>query len=372
MMNPLPMSRSRFTGKDDYRIASGKRKSHRTPLSHNKYQRVKKRQLRDRNRNFDRRLKNAMIRNCPYEKKIQKDVKQGARCSVEDKNENLLTIQFRAIPAIVMEINSWKNFMLFFYRVVFSRSFTIYPDMRAYPHLHVFPHRERNDWWSWMEQEYNAFDERCMTDIPNMSHQIKNILEFTAVIRKPWNGETKIVIGCGHKFVHDHRGAYTVDPDPQMGSDCLINFGNFSLARAIPEAKGKIKMIIMEGIMIPENPCFHQDILELLDETGVVCQDICHEIEPVLMKKDGEMFVVKYKPSPCYVYRNNPRETLSLVPYKPWVIETLGTGPRLLDLGSDALNWKRQIAKVKSEDEYGVWDNVSDNPKTPFDPMFGK
>jgi len=258
------------------------------------------------------------------------------------------------IKSDTMVIRSPSDLFLFFLRVIFLRNYQIPEDNTSFPHVDLFD--DSDDWWGWMGFAYDEFKDEWFDSI-NIPQQVKNIINTSSIIKNPWKGQQDIVIGCGHTFglcrQGHHAGQYTVDSDPQMGSDCISSFGNFSLAKAIPEAKGKIKAIILEGILIRETPCFVNDLMELLENGGRVYRDSGH----IVIEKIAGLL---------YVYKHGVRK-----PYEPWRLKLDDCDVSVLDLGSDALGWTSQIAKVKDENESGVWDHLPKNPKTPFDPDFG-
>ena len=252
-------------------------------------------------------------------------------------------------------ITTQKQLVRLLYKVIFLRNYILWPDHRSYPHVNVFTDDHTN-WWSWMNLVYQDLVDDCLGNV-DIKFQIDNIIDFSAIIKNPWISQTEIVIGCGQGSYHNHEGQYTVDINPEVDADCYLLFGHYSLANVIPQAKGKIVKIILEGIIISENPCFEKDILELLDDGGEVCIDNCYEGPiPIIRKVDDRLFVIKDD---------------ILEPYKSWDIEMTDSLPKLVDLGSDALGWSYQIEKVTEENARGVWDHLPKNPMTPFDPMFG-
>lgn len=254
-----------------------------------------------------------------------------------------------------MTIDSLLGLFLFFLRIVFLRNYVIPEDNSSFPHVDLFGDRE--NWWGWMGLIYADFRNEYFESM-DISRQVENIIKSSSIIRTPWKGQSEIVIGCGHKFGMCqggfHKDQYTVDCDPQMGSDCIFEFGNFSLVKVIPEAKGKIKKILLEGLLVCETPCFVNDLMELLKDGGRVYRN---EDEFSIIKINGQLYAHKFG---------------VIEPYRPWTLKIDKCRASIVDLGSDALDWTSQITKVREEDQSGIWDHLPKNPKTPFDPDFGR
>jgi hypothetical protein len=242
------------------------------------------------------------------------------------------------------EITTYKELMLFFFKIMFVRNYIIREDNRSYPEC---MHKE---WWSWMCPTYHYFEDNHLDGI-DINAQISNILNYVAIVRNPWKEQKEIIIGCGHTYEHHkdiHNEQFTVDSNPEMGADCIMEFGKFSLARVIPNARGKISKIFIEGILIQENNCFVQDILELLEEGGEVltCAFVGPPM-PIIRKINNELFVMD--------------DDNNVIPYKPWNIKMTDFGPELIDLGHDV-----QMGRYF----FGQMDNRVFCTKTPFDSDF--
>jgi hypothetical protein len=267
-------------------------------------------------------------------------------------------------------IKTYRDLMLFFYKVVFFRNYFIWEDNRSYPHTNVLG--SGLTWWTFLSVYFHGlekrddpstFDEANFESI-DIKEQVENIKKYSAIVRRPWSGQTDIVIGCGHlpdncRAKH-HDGQYTVDPDMANRSDCSLYFGNFSLSRVIPEAKGKIKRIILEGIMIEENPCFYKDILYLLEERGYVCDSIG---EPMIGKKNNKLFALHPICPGCNEVH------VCCEPYRQWTLKVEDSIVEVTDIGSNALGWVQQYDKVMFERSQGLWEERK-NPSTPFDTDF--
>jgi hypothetical protein len=278
----------------------------------------------------------------------------------------------KSSPAVKMvaPVKTLWDLMMFYYRTIFLRNWCIWNDHRSYPVADFFG--DGPAWWGSMaiyfkyltrRDNSNTLDEKYFKGI-NIEQQVENIEKFTAIVRSPWRGQTDIVIGCGHRWVHchgKHREQYTVDSDMKMGADCAIEVGNFSLARVIPQAKGKIKRIILEGLLIQENPCFQQDVLDLLEEGGCVLDSFD---TPVITKMNGELFALHTMCPRCNEVHN------CIEPYVPWTLQVDGSRVRVLDLGSNALGWYQQYHKVMFERAEDKWVKDVKIPKTPFDRDF--
>jgi hypothetical protein len=263
------------------------------------------------------------------------------------KQTNKLLPTLDEVMKTSSSVRTFKDLYLFFCKVLFVNNYTK-NDKDSSQEILIFED-DHMSWWSWMKPQFDSIHEKDFVEI-NIQEQVQNVINCGAIIINSWKGQTEIVIGCGHKFHKDHKTQYTVDIDSVMGSDCILSFGQTSLSRAIPNAKGQISQIIIEGLLIHQTQCFHNDLLELLTEGGLVCSD---EI-PILIKTNGKILIIGKNP----------------IPYKPWSVEITTYGPKLVDFGADPFNWNCQIIKVKEENANGVWDHIPKNPKTPFDRDF--
>lgn len=259
---------------------------------------------------------------------------------------------------IEKNIKTHRDLMLFYLKMSFYRNFQIWDDLRSFPQADIFG--KDYEWWKYCETDLKTFKIEDLKEL-DIPQQISNIKEYTAIIRNKWNGQKDIIIGCGHTHTHDcgsynprHVGEYTVDPNPSIGSDCLLEVGSFSLSRIIPEAIGKIESIHVEGVIINDNECFQNDLLKLLKDGGVVTTIHGKVIEKI----DGKL----YKTTECKYHSHR-------TPHKPWTVEVNKTTIHVKDLGSDSFDWTSHIKKVKMYHETGI-SKKSVGAKTPFDPTF--
>lgn len=151
-----------------------------------------------------------------------------------------------------------------------------------------------------------------------------------------------------------------------MGADCMMLFGYCSLHKTIPEARGKIRKIHLEGVIVPETELFKQDLLELLADGGMVCQE---GGPPVIFKKGGKLYVNRYRWVYDWCEELVPVIT-ETVPYIPWTTEVTKQEIVVRNLGVDALGWFGQIQRVRRDTAKGIWDYMKQYKKTPFDPTF--
>ena len=191
------------------------------------------------------------------------------------------------------------------------------------------------------KQDYypNKFYQITLDDIDNLKSEIKNI--GTLTLRK-WNNQPIIIIGCGninikdggkfltknhyqvHAHEHDSDNEYLVDTDITILPDMCIAVCQQSLSKAMPEAHGKIKEIIVEGICLEETDIFFNDCKLLLAEDGLVITN--HDI-PILIKQKGEIF---------FIHDDNELEL-----YEPWTQEDINNKT----YGFDIFDWTGQFVR---------------------------
>lgn len=268
-----------------------------------------------------------------------------------------------------MQIQTPRDLFQFFLMSQFIRGNALFPGSDFLPNINVHGRKE-NIWWRFMEPEIRDFRKEMIEGL-DIDQQVQNIIKHGAIIRKPWNGQTIVTIGCGHAFEHcmsgHHKGEYTVDPGCHMGADCMMLFGYCSLHKTIPEAQGKIKKIMLEGVIIHETDLFERDLLKLLEEGGTVHQE---DGPPVIFKKNGKLFMNRYR----WIYDEKGREfpvQIETAPYAPWTTTVTKQGIQVLSLGADTLGWRFQIEKIRDEHARGLWQHMERYTKTPFDPDFG-
>lgn len=155
-----------------------------------------------------------------------------------------------------------------------------------------------------------------------------------ALVLKRWVGQQTLVLGCGHEFDgychHDSLNEYLIDINLTMLPDLCLKACHQSLAKALPEAKGKIHTIIFEGLCGDETQVFVDDCLFLLDEGGsVVSGD--RDLHRVV-KRDGTLYFVEF---------GDDGVELSAVKYHPWVPEDVTNKT----FGFDIYDWKNNLIR---------------------------
>jgi hypothetical protein len=176
-----------------------------------------------------------------------------------------------------------------------------------------------------------------------IKEEIKN--NGTMTLNK-WNGQKTLIFGCGHvnttygenelfedskyyqiqTHCHNTREEYMVDNDITILPDLLATIGENSLILAIPEARGKIQKIIVEGFCADETDILYNDFMELLEDGGVVFES---ETIPVLAKKDNELYAIEIIDEE-YIFKK----------YAPWTNEDVENGT----YGYDLFGWKENLS----------------------------
>jgi hypothetical protein len=216
-------------------------------------------------------------------------------------------------------------------------------ESKTYPHV-LF----RDEcWYDWMYPVYHdtvEYNKKYLIPKINIKEQINTVLNKSAIIIRPWTGETTLIIGCGHitehtqyKNDHRHKGEYTFDISPNTNSDCIIEVGHASIAEVLPEdAICHIEKIVMEGVCIEETPCLIRDLFILLIEGGIV---YCDKL-PVLKKMDGNIIHIYIPNSYRHGCQEMWEEIAEYYEYIPWSLELSNENIYLLSLGSDAFLWE--------------------------------
>ncbi len=189
----------------------------------------------------------------------------------------------------------------------------------------------------------NEFYNVTNDEIVNLQSEIKYRGTLTL---NNWNGQTTIIIGCGHintensgvildeghyqMCTHEHNPEfeYLVDTDISILPDMCINICTSSLSFSMPEAHGKIKEIMVEGICLDETDVFYNDCLLLLENNGIVT---IYDKTPILTKIDGKLY--------AYVFDDNNNCNLEL--YRPWTQKDIDNKT----YGFDIFDWKGQFVR---------------------------
>lgn len=201
--------------------------------------------------------------------------------------------------------------------------------------------------------------------IPFNRRDISNIEQNKSIILTPWNQEDTIMIGCGHNDLHSHADSYCVDIDPNVNPDLVIEVGHFSMKDSMTQAKGKIKAVCLEGLLVYETPTWVSDLEYLLAEGGMVYrlnvlynerypQSRLSKWIPVLIKMNGLVvpYDITYTASAKYqsdfppLKKENGVPDLTKYKYTGWTFEG---DAKLLNLGYDVLCWKEQLEKNRRE-----------------------
>lgn len=260
------------------------------------------------------------------------------------------------------QINDIKGLYKLFCQKDYINNFIIWKDYRTYPNTDLFNNMFK--WYDYQKLIFNNIGENSIN--LNIKEQINNIILYSAIIINKWNKEKEILIGCGKKNVYcykNHNNQYTVDIDPQVKSDIIINFGRTSLFNAIPEAKGQIEKILLEGIIIDNSPCFYRDVLNLLKNGGCVYDTSGNNYKKIIIKKNDRL----YTPDNKKYFHWKTKITnfhYDIIDDNKLIYKQL----RIEDFGTDTLGWKKQIKKVKIE----INRRNLKNSITPFDKKFNK
>jgi len=147
---------------------------------------------------------------------------------------------------------------------------------------------------------------------------------------KEWNGESTLILGCGHDMHRHGSDEYLIDVDLMMLPDLCLEACHQSLAKALPEAKGKIHKIVFEGWCGDETQVFVDDCLFLLDEGGYVVSgdSKTHQV----IKRDDKLYFVKF---------GDDGYEESSVEYRPWVTDDITNGI----FGFDIHDWKANMIR---------------------------
>jgi hypothetical protein len=67
-------------------------------------------------------------------------------------------------------------------------------------------------------------------------------------LNRKYNGETKLIIGCGqmNKKYHEHLDCYTIDCRMRMNPSLVCNFGTYEMKKYIPD--NSFNEVIFEGL----------------------------------------------------------------------------------------------------------------------------
>jgi hypothetical protein len=153
-----------------------------------------------------------------------------------------------------------------------------------------------------------------------------------ALVLKGWDNQSTLILGCGHDFCglhhHDSSTEYLIDIDLTMLPDLCLKTCHQSLAKALPEARGKIRTIVFEGWCGNETQVFFDDCLFLLDEGGFVVSGDGDKHRVV--KRDGKLYFVKFD-------ADGTEE--SSVEYHPWTDDDVINGT----FGFDIHDWKNNM-----------------------------
>lgn len=179
-----------------------------------------------------------------------------------------------------------------------------------------------------------------------------------AMTFREWNGQTTLIIGCGHintenganyhnqvfqcssNHCHDTENEYLIDIDICMIPDKIVEVCHQSLSRCMPiEAMGQIEQIIFEGFCGEETQVLVDDCLKLLANGGMVLIDYgC----PVLIKQNDQLYVITGITTEATdsTEATEAHEGIVVlfetVPYKPWTREDVETQ----SFGFDIFDWK--------------------------------
>jgi len=147
---------------------------------------------------------------------------------------------------------------------------------------------------------------------------------------KEWVGQSTLILGCGHDRHRHKSDEYLIDVDITMLPDMCIEACHQSLAKALPEAKGKISRIIFEGWCGEETQVFFDDCLFLLDEGGSVVSG--DEDQHRIIKRDSKLYFVKF---------DDDGYEESSVEYRPWTNDDATNG----SFGFDIHDWKANMIR---------------------------